>query len=118
MRGMRGSGRARLPPGRRPLQGLGLLHDRLRAQGLEEGGARWGGEELEVGEQVRQVDEGKELREALVHVRLARLSWIGVARRQLSRTAWRVSALRRRPPSHLLPPGSVEPTRPGPNPSA
>ena len=33
LRGVRRAGRARLPPRRRPLQGLGLLHDRLRQQG-------------------------------------------------------------------------------------
>ncbi len=35
--GVRGAGRAGLPPGRRPLQGLGLLHHRLRAQGRRQG---------------------------------------------------------------------------------
>ena len=33
LRGLRQAGRARLPPGRRPLQGLGLLHHRLRQEG-------------------------------------------------------------------------------------
>ena len=36
LRGVRRAGRARLPPGRRPLQGLGLLHDRLREEGRGE----------------------------------------------------------------------------------
>ena len=38
LRGVRRAGRARLPPGGRPLQGLGLLHDRLREEGRRHDG--------------------------------------------------------------------------------
>ena len=40
VRGMRRRRRARLPPGRRPLQGLRLLHHRLRPEGIEGIGPR------------------------------------------------------------------------------